>query len=110
MTAALNRPTITSGATTPRSVRASSDATNAATSYACLNFRFLKRPLYALKERRLRRQLHPDCFDNPDVFSGEGELFSLKIVFHMLRILGAGQGKHPDLHREPKDNLRETGP
>ena len=54
--------------------------------------------------------LHPDRFDQPHVFSGEGKLFSLEIVFHMLRVRGAGQREHPDLHRKPKDDLCKTGP
>ena len=40
---------------------------------------------------------------------GPNELLRLKIFFHMLWIRGAGQGKHPDLHGKPEDDLRETG-
>ena len=54
--------------------------------------------------------LHPDRFDHLHVFSGEGELFRLEIIFHMLRVRGAGQRKHSDLHRKPKHDLCETGP
>jgi len=36
-------------------------------------------------------------------------MFRLEIIFHMLRVRGAGQREHPDLHRKPKDDLRETG-
>ena len=54
--------------------------------------------------------LYPDRFDHLHVFSGEGELFRLEILFHMLLVRGAGQREHPDLHRKPKDDLRETGP
>ena len=54
--------------------------------------------------------LHPDGFDHLHVFSGEGKLFSLEIIFHMLRVRGAGQRKHPDLHGKPKDDLCKTGP
>ena len=54
--------------------------------------------------------LHPDRFDQPHVFNGEGKLFSLEIVFHMLRVRGSGQREHPNLHRKPKDDLRKTGP
>ena len=53
--------------------------------------------------------LHSDRFDHLHVFSGEGELFSLEIFFHMLLVRSAGQGKHPDLHRKPKHDLCETG-
>lgn len=51
---------------------------------------------------------HSDCFDHLHVFSGEGELFSLEILFHMLWVRRAGQREHPHLHRKPKDDLRET--
>ena len=54
--------------------------------------------------------LHPDRFDQPHVFSGEGKLFSQEIVFHMLRVRGAGQREHPGLHGKPKDDLCKTGP
>ena len=54
--------------------------------------------------------LYPDRFDHLHVFSGESELFGLKIFFHMLRVRGAGQRKHPDLHRKSKDDLCETRP
>ena len=54
--------------------------------------------------------LHPDRFDQPHVFSGESKLFSQKIVFHMLRVRGAGQREHPDLHRKSKDDLCKTRP
>jgi hypothetical protein len=53
--------------------------------------------------------LQPNRFDQLHVFSGEGKLFSLEIFFHMLLVRGAGQREHPDLHRKPKDDLRETG-
>jgi len=54
-------------------------------------------------------RLHPDHFYHLQVFSREGELFSLQIFFHMLLVRSAGQREHPDLHRKPKDDLRETG-
>ena len=54
--------------------------------------------------------LHPDRFDQSHVFSGERKLFSQEIVFHMLRVRGAGQREHPDLHRKSKDDLCETRP
>ena len=54
--------------------------------------------------------LHPDRFNQPHVISGEGKLFSLEIIFHMLRVRGAGQREHPDLHCKPKDDLCKTGP
>ena len=56
------------------------------------------------------RALHPDCFDNPDIFSSESELFSLEILFHVLLVGGAGQRKHPGLYGKPENNLREAGP
>ena len=34
--------------------------------------------------------LHPDRFDHLHVFGGEGELFSLEIFFHMLRVRSTG--------------------
>jgi len=54
--------------------------------------------------------LHPDRFNQPHVISGEGKLFSLEIIFHMLRVRGAGQREHPNLHRKPKDDLCKTSP
>ena len=47
---------------------------------------------------------------NPlDFFSGERKLFGLQIFLHMLRVRRAGQGQHPDLHRKPKNDLRDAG-
>ena len=65
---------------------------------------------YALKGKRLGACLHPDRFDHLHVFGSESELFSLEIVFHMLRVRGAGQREHPDLHRKSKHDLCKTGP
>jgi hypothetical protein len=54
--------------------------------------------------------LHPGCFDHLHIFSGEGELFDLKILFHMLWIRRAGQWEHPNLHGKSKDNLCQASP
>ena len=54
--------------------------------------------------------LHSNRFDHLHIFSGECELFSVKVVFHMLRARRASQRKHPNLHGKPKHNLREAGP
>ena len=61
-----------------------------------------------LRTRNCVRALQGDRFNPRDFFGGEGELFGLEVLFHMLLARGSGQREHADLHGKPKDDLCGT--